>query len=57
LLMEQLQYNQLFRWFVGLDMDDAVWAPTTFSKNRERLLVTSNGCKSATRHLNLRLLS
>ena len=38
LLIEQLQYNLLFRWFVGLGMDDAVWTPTTFSKNRERLL-------------------
>jgi transposase len=38
LLMEQLQYNLLFRWFVGLSMDDAVWAPTTFSKNRDRWL-------------------
>jgi transposase len=38
LLMEQLQYNLLFRWFVGLDMDDVVWTPTTFTKNRERLL-------------------
>jgi len=38
LLMEQLQYNLLFRWFVGLDMDDPVWTPTTFSKNRDRLL-------------------
>jgi transposase len=38
LLMEQLQYNLLFRWFVGLDMDDTVWTPTTFTKNRERLL-------------------
>ena len=38
LLMEQLQYNLLFRWFVGLDMDDEVWTPTTFSKNRDRLL-------------------
>src|SRR5215475_9153361 len=38
LLMEQLQYNLLFRWFVGLGMDDAVWAPTTFTKNRDRLL-------------------
>jgi len=38
LLMEQLQYNLLFRWFVGLDIDDAVWTPTTFTKNRERLL-------------------
>ena len=38
LLMEQLEYNLLFRWFVGLGMDDAVWAPTTFTKNRDRLL-------------------
>jgi len=38
LLMEQLQYNLLFRWFVGLGMDDPVWTPTTFTKNRERLL-------------------
>ncbi|MDP9324510.1 MAG: IS5 family transposase [Acidobacteriota bacterium] len=38
LLMEQLEYNLLFRWFVGLAMDDTVWTPTTFTKNRERLL-------------------
>lgn len=38
LLMEQLNYNLLFRWFVGLNMDDPVWHPTTFTKNRERLL-------------------
>jgi transposase len=38
LLVEQLEYNLLFRWFVGLAMDDAVWTPTTFTKNRERLL-------------------
>ena len=38
LLMEQLQYNLLFRWFVGLNMDEAVWDATVFSKNRERLL-------------------
>ncbi len=38
LLMEQLDYNLLFRWFVGLSMDDAVWDASTFSKNRERLL-------------------
>ena len=36
LLMEQLEYNILFRWFVGLTMDDAVWAPTVFTKNRDR---------------------
>jgi transposase len=38
MLMEQLDYNLLFRWFVGLGMDDAVWVPTVFSKNRDRLL-------------------
>ncbi len=38
LLMEQLDYNLLFRWFVGLEMDDPVWDATVFTKNRERLL-------------------
>ena len=33
-LMKQTQYNRLFRWFIGLAMDDAVWVPTVFSKNR-----------------------
>ena len=37
-LMEQTQYNLLFRWFIGLAMDDAVWVPSVFSKNRERLI-------------------
>src|ERR1700719_2637283 len=37
-LMEQLEYNLLFRWFVGLSMDAPVWDATTFSKNRDRLL-------------------
>src|SRR5205814_7304564 len=37
-LIEQIDYNLLFRWFVGLGVDDAVWAPTTFTKNRDRLL-------------------
>jgi transposase len=37
-LMEQLDYNLLFRWFVGLSMDAAVWDVTVFTKNRERLL-------------------
>ena len=37
-LMEQTQYNLLFRWFIGLAMDDAVWVPTVFSKNRQRLI-------------------
>ena len=38
MLMEQLDYNLLFRWFVGLNMDDAIWDVTVFTKNRERLL-------------------
>src|SRR6202453_5275924 len=38
MLMEQLNYNLLFRWFVGLNMDDTVWDVTVFTKNRERLL-------------------
>ena len=38
LLMEQLEYNLLFRWFVGLSVSEAVWHPTVFSKNRDRLL-------------------
>ena len=37
-LMEQLDYNLLFRWFVGLGIDDPVWVPTVFTKNRDRLL-------------------
>lgn len=37
-LMEQTQYNLLFRWFIGLSMDDSVWVPTVFTKNRERLI-------------------
>lgn len=40
LLMEQLDYNLLFRWFVGLKMDDPVWNHSVFSKNRDRLLNT-----------------
>src|ERR1700675_2246066 len=38
LLMERLDYNLLFRWFVGMEMDEAVWNHAVFSKNRERLL-------------------
>lgn len=38
MLMEQLEYNLLFRWFVGLSADDPVWVPTVFSKNRDRLM-------------------
>src|SRR5512147_2862830 len=36
-VMEQLDYNLLFRWFVGLSMDEPIWDPTVFTKNRERL--------------------
>src|SRR5260370_38022347 len=38
MLIEQLQYNLLFRWFVGMEMDEAVWNHAGYSKNRERLL-------------------
>src|SRR5215467_13438503 len=38
LLMEEMDYNLLFRWFVGLNADDAIWDPTVFTKNRDRLL-------------------
>ena len=37
-LIEQIDYNILFRWFIGLNLDDPIWSPTTFSKNRDRLL-------------------
>jgi transposase len=39
-LMEQMGYNLMFRWFVGLGIDDPVWVPTVFTKNRDRLLTT-----------------
>ena len=38
MLMQQLDYNLLFRWFVGLNMDDAIWDATVFTKNSQRLL-------------------
>jgi len=38
MLMEQLDYSPLFRWFVGLNMDDPIWDVTVFTKNRQRLL-------------------
>src|SRR5436309_14382201 len=38
MLMEQLEYNLLVRWFMGPNMDEPVWVPTVFSKNRDRLL-------------------
>jgi transposase len=45
LLMEQLQYNLLFRWFVGLSANEPVWHPTVFSKNRERLVDRAAGAQ------------
>jgi len=42
-LMEQLDYNILYRWFVGLKLDDPVWVPTVFTKNWERLLRGAGG--------------
>ena len=50
MLMEQLDYNLLFRWFVGMNIDDAVWDVTVFTKNRERLLaadVAKRFCRGA----------
>src|SRR2546430_15701897 len=38
LLMEEIDYSVLFRWFVGMNLDEEVWDPTSFTKNRERLL-------------------
>jgi len=38
LLMEEIDYSVLFRWFVGLNLDEEVWDATTFTKNRDRLL-------------------
>jgi transposase len=52
-LMEQLNYNLLFRWFVGLGIDDPVWDPTVFSKNRDRLLKGDIARKFMTTVLNL----
>ena len=43
LLMEELDYNMLFRWFVGLNLDDPVWDATVYAKNRERLLQARGG--------------
>lgn len=40
-LMERMDYKLMFRWFVGLGIDDAVWVPTVFTKNRDRLLTTA----------------
>lgn len=60
-LMEQLGYNLLFRWFVGLSVDEPVWDPTVFSKNRDRLLGSDIAAEFMAAVLNLpevkRLLS
>src|SRR5437588_12784075 len=52
LLMEQLEYNLLFRWFVGLAMDAPIWDATVFTKNRERLLEGDVAVKFMTAVLN-----
>jgi transposase len=52
-LMEQLDYNLLFRWFVGLSADDPVWDATVFCKNRDRLLDGDIARKFMTKVLNL----
>lgn len=44
-LMEQMQHNLLFRWFVGLGIDDPVWGPTVLTRNRDRLLTTARSRK------------
>ena len=49
LLMEEIDYSVLFRWFVGLSMDEPIWSPTTFSKNRDRLLQATSPARSSTR--------
>jgi transposase len=51
-LMEQLNYNLLYRWFVGLSPDDPVWDPTTFTKNRDRLQNADVFAKFMTKLLN-----
>lgn len=40
-----MQYNLLFRWFVGLGIDDQIWVPTVFTKNRDRLLTNDMSSK------------
>jgi len=52
-LMEQIDYNILFRWFVGLSMDDRVWDASSFSKNRERLMQADVARAFMSRLLNL----
>src|SRR3954464_7582136 len=50
MLMEQLNYNLLFRWFVGMEMDEPVWDHSVFTKNRDRLL-TQDLARSFFRHI------
>src|SRR5260370_6626389 len=50
--MEQLDYNLLYRWFVGLSPDDLVWDPTVFTKNRDRLQSGEVFAKFMTKLLN-----
>jgi transposase len=49
-LMEQLDYNLLYRWFVGLSPDDPVWDPNVFTKNRDRLQNGEVFAKFMTKH-------
>ncbi|MFV1968556.1 MAG: IS5 family transposase [Pirellulaceae bacterium] len=53
MLMEQIDYNLLFRWFVGLPIDAVVWHPTVFTKNRDRLLETDIAREFLTKLLDL----
>src|SRR3712207_917869 len=52
-LMERLDYDLLFRWFVGLGIDDAVWDHSTFSKNRDRLLEDRKSTRLNSSHANI----
>ena len=56
-LMEQLDYNLLYRWFVGLSPDDQIWDPTTFTKNRNRLQTGAVFAKFMSKLLTIRRLS
>ena len=56
-VMEQTRYNLLFRWFIGLSMDDAVWLPTVFTKNRERLISLDPIFRSTFRIVNFKTSS
>jgi transposase len=50
LLVEEIDYNILFRWFVGLNLDDEVWDATVFTKNRDRLLMPLKGLEARRKH-------